>query len=91
MARFTLRAIEQPDGRYHIAITPAEHGVDVQRAYTGEEVHQLAERIHAEVRWVSAPDEIRHQPGMSHEAAPEGFAAPSDDPWGGTLSAGNED
>lgn len=98
MARLTLRAVEQPDGRYRISITPAAPEVDVHRVYWADEVRELAERIHAEVRWVSAraePSEAETAaapPGVWHEEspAPEG-AAPSDDPWGGTLSAGNED
>ena len=139
MARLTLRAVEQPDGRYRISMTPATPGVDIHRAYSGTEVRQLAERMHAEVRWVSARDETsvrpsrptrksqsrptrksqpahqeepqpahqeepqqahQEEPQPAHEgssapwggdyAAPD-TAAPSDDPWGGTLSAGNED
>jgi hypothetical protein len=111
MARLTLRAVEQPDGRYRISITPAAPGVDVHRVYWADEVRELAERIHAEVRWVSARAEPSVEPeppneqnpfrGAEPSAAPPGWwgeespapegAAPSDDPWGGTLSAGNED
>jgi hypothetical protein len=85
MAKFTLRAVQQTDGRYRIAITPAAPGVDVRQAYSEEEVRRLAETIHAEVRWVSAPEETRRLPGVFHDAAP------SDDPWGGTLSASGEE
>ena len=129
MARLTLRAVEQPDGRYRVSVTPATPGVDIHRAYSVPEVHSLAERMHAEVRWVSARDEhvrsagagrrgraerpkeeppgppgraaagpqesrSRHEgssaPWGGDYAAPD-TVAPSDDPWGGTLSAGNED
>ena len=106
MARLTLRAVEQPDGRYRISITPAAPEVDVHRVYSAGEVRELAERIHAEVRWVSAPDETSAEPQPLDQPPPAEYeppgwvgdespapeaAAPSDDPWGGTLSAGNED
>ena len=69
MARLTLRAVEQPDGRYRIWIAPATPGVDIHRAYSGPEVRRLAERMHAEVRWVSARDETSVRPGPRGRAA----------------------
>ena len=70
MARLTLRAVEQPDGRYRISMTPATPGVDIHRAYSGTELRQLAERMHAEVRWVSARDETSVRPEQAHEEEP---------------------
>jgi len=75
MASFTVRAVELPDGSYRIAIQPGAPAVDVERIYTADEVRGLAEEIHADLRWVSAPETTRQ---MS-------------DPWGGPLSAGDED
>lgn len=104
MARLTLRAVEQPDGWYRISITPATPEVDVHRAYSREEVRQLAERIHAEVRWDAGRDETSDRPEMVHEVEPSLGGEPpdpglsqgepsaqSEDLWGGTLSAGNEE
>jgi hypothetical protein len=85
MGTFTLRAVQQPDGRYHIAIRPAAPGVDVQRAYSDKEVRQLAKAIDADVRWVTAPEKTRQLPG----GVEKDFL--SDDLWGDTLSASGED
>lgn len=70
MARLTLRAVEQPDGRYRISITPAAPEVDVHRVYSAGEVRELAERIHADVRWVSSRDETTAEPETLDEEWP---------------------
>ena len=87
MARLTLRAVEQPDGRYRISITPAAPDVDVDRAYSGEEVRELADRIHAEVRWVAPQDVAPAEPGWFQEDKPAAAQEPAPGSWGGESPA----
>jgi hypothetical protein len=85
MTRPTLRAVELAEGGYRLAVQPPDTRVVGSRVYERAEVEQLAERLDAELRWVSAPTATRRL-----EVDPGAASASNTDPWGGVLPPDGE-
>jgi hypothetical protein len=60
MKSVTLRAVRQADDEYRLAAQPPDPRVDSARTYRRVEVEELAERLGAELRWVSPPTRTRN-------------------------------
>jgi hypothetical protein len=83
----TVRAVEQQDGRFRIAVEPSRDDIDTERSYDHDEVVAIAERLRAELRWVGRPDTTRGVDSAPPLGAPAdgGVTGSISDPWGGDL------
>jgi hypothetical protein len=81
MSARTVRAVEQKDGHFRIAVEPSRAELDTERSYDRDEVVAIAKDLQAELRWVDRPDATRR-----YDNDPmEGVADSVTDPWGGDL------